>query len=290
MSKPLVAVFTAWPELITDKYEHFEVVFKENCQSLVQNTFASTNIKENLQRYVAWAHDRRWYHTFDYCLYVNAPLQIELSDFLLHLESDYTTYTDTDKNVIFYRPGNSWQLKIIDIEKSPSTVGIVFIDCWQKIADKSIWVNQPADYNFYSSMKNELSKYQTTSLIFHTSSSEFLQLAKDLRPWATLPNSGNIMNIEIFKQHYQDKKIYDWIVVGAHWQGCMHGNALGFDNLYKLKIQDPKLRIYSHQNCTVKFINNDTDCPIVSTLDAQDYLMDRLTWEPNGNLYELKVQ
>ncbi len=290
MSKPVIAVFTAWPDRVKDQYNHFEVVVKESCQQLIHNTFASQDVKANLQRYVAWAHDRKWYKTFDFCLYVSTPIGIELSDFLLHLDSNHTTYMDTDGDVILYQPGSIWQAKIINIEKSPISPGVIFIDCWQQIMDQSQWSNCAKDFDFYLTMKQTLLKYSPSRLVFHTGQYGNLPLAEQLRSWQSSTESCDILDTKIFQQHYQQTAVTDWIVVGAHWQRCTHDKPLGFHRLSELKLQDPKLRIYSHQDCTIKFLNDDIEQPIVTTLDSQDYDQDSLIWKPNGKLFELVIE
>jgi hypothetical protein len=285
-----VAIFTAWPELIKDSGKNFELIFKESCQQLVQHTFASQDVGANLFRYVAWGHDKQWHAEYDLCLFVSVPVCIEISDLLMHLDSDHSTYADIDHTVILYQRRPQWKEKTVNVEKSPNPVGVIFIDCWQQIEDKSSWPEKPDNFDFYSNMKNELSKYKIANMVFHTGEFGSLSLAAVLESWRLLPNSYNIQHIEDFQRHYLAQNIHSWIVIGAHWQRCTHDKPLGFKNLLQLKTQDSALQIYSHQNCTVKFVNNDLDNPIVSTLNEQDYQLDSLTWKPNGNLFELVLE
>jgi hypothetical protein len=66
---------------------------------------------------------------------------------------------------------------------------------------------------------------------------------------------------------------------------------MGFHNLLLLKQNDPELRIYSHMDCTVKFLNNDlnstADRPVVTTCSESDYQQDSLNWKITGRLAEL---
>jgi hypothetical protein len=288
--KKTVAVFTAWPELIQNQGQQFDLVFMPSCNQLIKDTFASDDVLSNLQRYVAWVHDRKWFTQFDFCLFVGRPCRIDVGDFLIYLDNEHSTYIDIDQEIILYRRSSQWQSKIVDIEKTSESLGIIFIDCWQQIADNSVWPRKAHGFNFYTDMKNSLSKYKVNNMVFHTGEFGSLPLATELIPWSQYLNSYHIMDIEDFRTRYKIQQIYEWIVVGAHWQRCTHDKPLGFHNLRELKRQDSKLKIYSHKECTVKFLNNDIDNPIVNTLDSQDYAGDRLSWKPNGNLFELVTE
>jgi len=289
-SKPSMVVFTAWPDLVKDQYNQFELKFKESCENIIQKTFASNEVSANFMRYVTWVHDQNYYADFEYCLFVRAPVQIELSDFLCNLDEAHTTYTDIDQEVIMYKRNKPWQIKIIETEKSPAGVGVIFIDCWQQIADKSRWIGQSDYFDFYINMQNHLSKYQIKTKVFHTGTYGDLELSNELLPWSTHSNSKNIMYLEEFQAYYKEKDVRSWIVVGAHWQSCTHDKPLGFRNLLELKKHDPELKIYSHKDCTIKFVNNDIEHPVVSTLVPADYEQDSLIWKPNGNLFELVTE
>jgi hypothetical protein len=286
-NKKLVAVFTAWPELVHDRHSRFNICFQEPCQQLIQNTFESTDVKGNLARYVAWAHDKKWHDQFDFCLFVAAPVDLELADFMHWMDEDYSNYIDPDQNFIFYHRKSVWNSKTFDVEKNPNPVGVIFIDCWQIIDNQSVWSEKSQEFDFYASMKHELLKYKIAGMVFHTGEFGNLPLADHLEPWRLLPNSHEIQHIEDFQRHYLAQNIYSWIVIGAHWQRCTHDKPLGFRNLLQLKTQDPALRIYSHQNCTVKFLNTNIANPVVDTLHASDYETDSLNWRPYGNLFEL---
>lgn len=290
MSTKSIAVFTAWPDLIRDQLNQFDIHLQDSCQQIIQDTFASNDVAGNLARYVAWTHDRKWYQEFDYCLFISQPMLIELSDFLHHLDNRHTTYYDDNSQIIFYQRLDVWQSKEIDIEKISLSIGVIFIDNWQVIQDLSVWPNRPQNFDFYENMKNQLSRYPIKNKVFHTGQYGGLPLADKLQEWNQDVNSREIMEISLFQDYYQQQKIFNWIVVGAHWQRCTHDKPLGFLNLLELKKQDPVLQIYSHQECTVKFLNDDIDNPIVDTLNAQDYEKDSLTWRPNGNLHELILE
>ena len=284
-----IAVFTAWPDQIKDQHKCFDIVFETDTESLVSQC-VGTHSHKSFERYVAQTHDRGYHKPHQLCLFVNAPVQIDLSDLIPFLDQDYTTLKDVDLDWILYQRKPVWQENQVVIEKSPYPVGIIFIDCWEKIMQHSAWIDKPHHWNFYVDMKNQLTKYQIKSMIFHTGNYGGLPLAIELQSWAKLPNSQNIMDLQVFQDYYKKVAVQDWIVVGAHWQRCTHDKPLGFHNLLKLKKQDPELRIYSHKVCTVKFVNNDIEHPVVSTLDSQDYAQDTLHWKLNGNLYELLIE
>ena len=97
----------------------------------------------------------------------------------------------------------------------------------------------------------------------------------------------DILILQSFEQHYRDRQIFNWIVVGGHWQICTHQKPLGFNNLLEVKKLDPRLRIYSHMDCTLRRTNNDMDHPINTTCKSVDYQNDWLTWQVNGMIAEL---
>jgi hypothetical protein len=166
-------------------------------------------------------------------------------------------------------------------------LGVIFIDCWQSIQDQSIWPGHNNEFNFYVNMKKQLNCFNICSKIFHTGTCENRTLALDLVSWQNHENSANIMNIENFQTYYQKLQIFDWIVVGAHWQCCTHDKPLGFHNLLRLKKQDSQLKIYSHMACTVKFLNNNGPLPRVALTEIDDYQNDTLCWKYNESLQEL---
>jgi hypothetical protein len=168
-----------------------------------------------------------------------------------------------------------------------SKTGIIFIDCWQSIIDNSQWVNVPSDFDFYKNMMAVLTANKEKNLVFHTGVYGSCPLSIDLQVWSEQVNAIDIMTLEDFARHYQARKIFNWIVVGAHWQRCTHEKPLGFYNLLDLKKLDGRLRIFSHQQCTVKFVNDDIENPIVTICTAQDYENDNLIWEPHYNFFEL---
>ena len=168
--------------------------------------------------------------------------------------------------------------------------GVIFIDCWQGIVDSSSWPEFSQDFDFFKSIKAHLEKYQPQNLVFHTGVYGSLPLACELVPWYRQGNAVDIMDIIMFDQHYRAREIFNWIVVGAHWQRCTHEKSLGFFNLLDLKKIDSRLRVFSHQDCTVKFLNDDIDNPVVTTCNESDYQPCNnrgLIWQSHGSLHEL---
>ena len=175
-----------------------------------------------------------------------------------------------------------------------SPVGIIFIDCWQSIAD-SQWPHAPQGFDFYNNMVRVLSNYSANSLIFHTGTFGDLPLAHELKPWQNKKHARDIMNLTGFQKHYQTANVKNWIVVGAHWQRCTHDKPLGFVNLLNIKQQDPDFRVFSLPECTAKFVlddcNNDNiNNPIVRTCQDDDYYNDSLSWRKDFNYFELVLE
>jgi len=284
--KPLLAVFTQWPDLIQDKYNSFDVKFYLDPLDYLLNAVDHQDSPNRFEKYVAWVHDGKVHAEHDLCLFVRKPAQIELADFLPYLDHEHTTYKNSELSWILYQRGPVWQEKIILIEQSPRPVGVIFIDCWQQIQE-SRWPNSSAGFDFYRNTKQELEKYQIRSMVFHTGTYGGLPLAAQLLDWRAQNNSIEIQSIEHFSQCYKQLDLCNWIVVGAHWGRCTHDKPLGFRNLLQLMALDPNLHIYSHSTCTAKFINNDLEKPELDMCLRQDYEQDSLSWESNGKLYKL---
>lgn len=292
-TKSRVAVFTAWPELVKDKKNLCDLVFLESVDSLLISTFGTTDIPQGLQRFVVRLHDRNLCPEFDHCLFVNHPVEIEISNFWQSIDLEHTTYLDQDNQFIFYKRNKTWTEKYLEI--FPNPVGIIFIDCWQTLHEHSLWPCNSKGFDFFKNIKEILAKYQPKNLVFHTGTFGGFPLATELKAWQQQGNAIDIVGdhlesnwpLQYFEQHYQNRNLYNWIVVGAHWQRCTHDKPLGFYNLLDLKKIDPRMRIFSHMDCTVKFLNNDLERPELSTLTARDYEQDGLIWRPNNKLPEL---
>jgi len=285
-----VAVFTAWPELIHDIHNTCNVVLQDSVDSLLISAFGPTTMSCQLERYVARAHDRKLHSEFDYCLFVNQPVRLDMSDLLACLTPEFTTYIDQDQQFIFYHRNKIWKDQVVSVEKYPPSCGVIFIDCWQSILDHSEWPDVVSEFDWYESMSTVLFRHRTNSLVFCTGEYGNLPLSDKLQSWKQQYDSIDCQNPYVFQQYYQSKKLYNWIVVGAHWQRCTHDKPLGFYNLLKLKQQDSNLRIFSHSDCTIKFLNNDLEHPIVSVCNKSDYDQDTLTWKSAGKLFELMIQ
>jgi hypothetical protein len=286
-SNTTVAVFTAWPELIHDAHKICNVVFQEPVDSLVINTFRTPTV--NLERYVVRVHDYKLHSEFDCCLFVNQPVGLDMSDLLECIDPKFTTYFDQDQQFILYRRDEIWRDQIISVEKYPPDCGVIFIDCWQYIMDHSEWPNVDPGFDWYESMSTGLFRHKNNCLVFCTGDFGSLLLSNKLQSWKQQYDSIDCWNPQYFQQYYQSKKLYNWIVAGAHWQRCTHDKPLGFYNLLKLKQQDSKLRIFSHSDCTLKFLNDDIEHPRVAVCNKSDYDQDTLKWKSTGKLFELML-
>jgi hypothetical protein len=298
-----VVIFSQWPQLVVGSCKEFAVDFEESVEDALTSTFADANIENGMQRFAVRIHDRKLYADYEYVILINQPVSLDLHDLVAATDENFSTYTDNEQKFLIYRRSNFWQEKNIYVpanahskrkplfevpeEEKLERLGIIFIDCWQLVADASDWRHLPYNFDFYQNMLDVLSQYQAANMVFHTGEFGSHQLAHKLRPWHRWGNSVNIMDILSFERHYQDREIYNWIVVGAHWQLCTHDKPLGFYNLLDLKKHDSRLRIFSHMDCTVKFTNNDLEKPMVSTCTEFDYQQDTLIWKLNGRMPEL---
>jgi hypothetical protein len=307
--KTKIVIFTAWPQLITGSRQEFDVLFEESVDSTLIAKFGYPKIDHNMERYAVWTHDRKLYPDFEYCLFMNKPVRLDLTELISTTDQEHSTYVGQHHQFVLYRRSSTWKTKDVFIntltipqsdcpvagetlfqpvpEQIPERVGIIFIDCWQSINDTSTFKHLPYNFDFYQNMTECLSKYQATNLVFHTGEFGSLPLATRLLPWHREGTAVNIMDIQHFARHYQDRQLYNWIVVGAHWSRCTHEKPLGFYNLLDLKKLDPRLKIFSHMDCVLKFLNDDLDNPEVTTCSDLDYQQDSLTWRITGRVAEL---
>lgn len=291
MNKIKIAVFTDWPDLVNDFYQCCEISLQDSVANLVRDYISHTPIVNELEQLAVHVHDRDLFKHFDLCLFINKPAYLDLHDVVNLLDSAHSTYIDNAQEILLYRPSDFWHTKLVHVpvyqEQRPERAGIIFIDCWQQIQDISQWPCAPAQFDFFNCMSKALTKYHAQNCVFHTGTFGNLPLAHELRWWHRRGNAVNIWDLGNFERHYKDREIFDWIVVGAHWRRCTHEKPLGFYNLLDLKHLDPNLRIYSHMDCTAKFVNDDIAAPQLATCSAQDYNTDNLKWRANGRLPEL---
>lgn len=286
-----MAVFTAWPDLVSDRYNLFDLEFMQSFDTCLIDTFADQNIDHGLERFAVRVHDRGLYNNFEYCLFVCQPVQFDLCDLDQYLDDEHTMYVSQNREFAVYKRGPVWNQKDIKVttwtEQVPDDVGIIFIDCWQNIQDQSRWTHETMAFDFFGHMTRTLTKYRAKNLVFHTGEYGDLPLARSLKTWHWQGHAVDILDLNYFQRHYRARNLYNWIVVGAHWQRCTHEKPLGFYNLLDIKHIDPRFRIFSQIDCTIKFVNNDIDHPAVAVCQWTDYEQDGLIWSPNGKLPEL---
>lgn len=290
-NKKSIAVFTAWPDLISDLHKVADFSFQESMQQVLVKNFYDEHVDHGLERFSTRVHDMNLYPEFEFCLYVKHPVNFDISDILDLLESDVTTYLDSDQNFAFYQRRPVWFSKLINsqcfAEDRPQAPGVILIDCWQEVQDQGRWLDRAPGWNFFENMVQILPLYRPKNFLFHTGDYGNPVLAQALEFLHRQGNAVDIMDLQIFQRHYQAQNIFDWIVVGAHWGICTHDKPLGFYNLLDLKKTDPRLRIYSHMDCTLKRVNNDMDHPIKTTCTPSDYKNDSLQWRLNHKIPEL---
>jgi len=204
-------------------------------------------------------------------------------------------------------------------------IGVIFIDCWPI---DFTWQHSDKNFNFYQNMINVLKKFNIDSYVFHTS---FLNLdvvtpdvvnyvhnfVSNLRPTGDqylatkhlLDFSGTerltpelndilfnkksvlIPTLDGFEYWAQTTDITHWIVVGMHWNICLHHRNLGFLNLQKLKTQNPLLNFYSIPQCSVRWVTNGqghSTNRIARLCEKSDYDNDIIDWLYTGNIAKMK--
>ncbi len=169
--------------------------------------------------------------------------------------------------------------------------GIIFIDCWQSVADGQ-WPDSPPGFDFYTNMVRVLNNYSANSLVFHTGTFGELPLARELEHWHNKRNAVDIMDLTLFQQHCKIINIKNWIVVGAHWQRCTHDKPLGFKNLLNIKQQYPDFRVFSVPECTARFVFDDADNDNIGNrvcriCQDEDYHSDDISWRKESEYFEL---
>ena len=304
-----IVVFTAWPQLLVGSPLGFEILLEQPVDQGLIATFGSADIDQGMERYAVRIHDRHLYPEYEYCLFVNQPVELDLETLISQTDLEHTTYVAQDRLFVLYRRGKLWQTKDIffptvnpvDQGGRPSAssvwtyepenvlerLGIIFVDCWQIIQDITEWKYLPSNFDLYQTMIDQLAKYDADNLVFHTGEFGSHRVADKLRPWHQQGNAVNFLKLERWTRHYQDRELYNWMVVGAHWQRCTHEKPLGFYNLLDIKKLDPRLRVFSHMDCTVKFLNNDLEKPVCTTCCELDYQQDSLQWKITGRVAEL---
>jgi len=202
-----------------------------------------------------------------------------------------------------------------------SKIGVIFIDCWPINFE---WQHTHKDFNFYKNMIEILDQYSIDTYVFHTSFlsldmitpeitryiqqlvknssnqseiengfQELLffsgdeQLAPELNQLAQHPKSVLIPGMNGFKKLMNHTGICKWIVVGMHWGICTHEKALGFNNLKKIKDQNPRMEIYSIPQCTARWIPNSGPDRVARLCNKSDYDNDTLRWTYHGDVAQL---
>jgi len=307
--KTKIVVFTAWPQLLIGSSLKFEVLLEQPVEQGLIATFGSADIDQGMERYAVRIHDRNLYPEYEYCLFVNQPIELDLEKLIGQTDAEHTAYVAQDRLFVLYRRGKSWQTRDIFFhvtwpaetggrttetsvwefapENTPDRLGIIFVDCWQTVQDTTEWKHLPIHFDLYQTMIDKLSKYQADNLVFHTGEFGSHSLSSKLKPWSRQGNAVDFLKLESWTRHYQARELYNWMVVGAHWQRCTHEKPLGFYNLLDIKKLDPRLRVFSHMDCTVKFLNNDLENPIATTCCELDYQQDTLQWKITGRVAEL---
>jgi hypothetical protein len=280
---PDIGIYTKWPELITDSKNSWNIKFLGNFDGI------RTVDDPKFHRWTVRVHDRHFDLDYPHCLYIKDPVPIDLSVLKLFMDLKHSVYLDVNEHFALYRRHPEYNIIPVDLTLKPRS-GVIFIDCWEKLLTYN-WkfsknYSNP-DLNFYQNMIEVLNNYHIDSYVFCHG---HLPMTHYLYDWAH-GFSGAIRSYNFnFVDYYQSVGIDHWIVVGAHWQQCIHNQAIGFKNLRSLIVNDPKLSIYSIPECTAKFMySNDSLDEVNSTLLEEDYTKDTLNWKYTDALAKLLV-
>lgn len=106
---PQLEIYTDWPELICDNAKVWDYQVVGDIKSLSHHIF----LPGHLERLAKNEHDSNT--TRSHVLYVKNPRPIDLSELLIWVDLDYTTYIEQDWDFVLYRRDHTYNSRIISI-------------------------------------------------------------------------------------------------------------------------------------------------------------------------------
>jgi hypothetical protein len=104
--RPQLEIYTDWPELISDSLAVWDYRIAGNISHLATQLFLPGHL-ERLARNHYGAENKQ------HVLYVKHPRNIDLSEFLIWVDLDHTTFIDQDWDFVLYRPDSNYTSKMI---------------------------------------------------------------------------------------------------------------------------------------------------------------------------------
>lgn len=280
-TRPVIGIYSDYPDMIIDSKNQWTIKYLGG--------FVEDQILFGLDKWAVRVHDFKFDRAYDHLLYVNCPVILDLSILARDLNLRDTAYYATLKRFLLFRHDNHFQLTTLEYIERPAQVGVIFIDCWDSILDTAWQLHSNysnIDLNFCQNMVEVLKDYNIVEYIFCTGDNP---VSIHLNP--IIDNHTNKVKLLPydfdFANYYKKTNVNHWIIVGAHWQQCVHTREIGFNNMVHLMKKDPNLVIYSIPECTAKFVVSAPPRKIQSTLLQSDYVSDLLYWRYSSSLAEL---
>jgi len=104
--RPQLEIYTDWPELISDSLAVWDYRVAGDISHLAHQLFLPGHL-ERLARNHYGAENKQ------HVLYVKHPRDIDLSEFLIWVDLEHTTFIDQDWDFVLYRPDNTYKSKMI---------------------------------------------------------------------------------------------------------------------------------------------------------------------------------
>lgn len=108
-TQPQLEIYTDWPDLISDSVGAWNYRVVGGFESLSQKIFHPGH----LERLAKIEHESS--ETRKHVLYVKNPVKIDLSEFLIWIDENHTTFADQDWNFILYQRATGYNLKMISL-------------------------------------------------------------------------------------------------------------------------------------------------------------------------------
>jgi hypothetical protein len=106
-NQPNLEIYTDWPELISDSVSMWNYQISGSFSQLGHKML----YPGHLEKLAKNEHEST--ETRKYVLYVKNPVKIDLSEFLLWIDLNHTTFVDQDWNFVLYRRDSCYNLKTI---------------------------------------------------------------------------------------------------------------------------------------------------------------------------------
>ena len=105
--RPQLTIYTDWPELISDSMGVWNYRVAGNISQLTHHMFRPGHLEK-----LAYKKHEEGTNS-EPVLYVKQPIALDLSEFLIWVDLEHTTFIEQDWNFLLYQRGNPYKLKMI---------------------------------------------------------------------------------------------------------------------------------------------------------------------------------